>query len=154
VHPNARVPKWCESRSDASGIESVHFSAEAAAAIAAAAEAGSLRFYQDAASAQQAIAQSLQLDIRSVFQGRGGVGGGANGGGVRGGVGRDGAGGVGAGGTVGLFCGGKAGAPVDTAGQKYSFRFDALVVEFETSEASVLVTRCQMVTERAGNHEK
>jgi hypothetical protein len=182
VHPTARVPKWCESKSDASAIQSVRFTPHAAAAVAAAAEAGRLRFYSDGISAQQAIAQSLELDIRSVFQGRGGGGGGGgliggnggsgdSGGDGRGmGVGGNGGGngrGVGSGGVkrdvgggsvgggwntegngggngIGSSCRGRSHVAPGSAGQRYSFRFDALMVEFETFDTHVLVTRCQL----------
>ena len=54
---------------EASAITVVEFSPAAEAAVAAAAPA--LRFFEDAAGVKAAIVQMLQLDIRSVHQGRG-----------------------------------------------------------------------------------
>ena len=68
---DARVPAWCEHRSDASLIAEVRFSEKAQAQLQAAVEARRLRFYEDAPTARLAIEQALQLDIRSVHQGRG-----------------------------------------------------------------------------------
>lgn len=71
VHADACVPSWCENRTDASCIAEVRFSEAAGGQLAAAVEAHALRFYTDAATARAAIEQTLQLDIRSVHQGRG-----------------------------------------------------------------------------------
>ena len=54
---------------DASTIASVEFSPAAELALAAAVPR--LRFFADAAGARAAVEQMLQLDIRSVHQGRG-----------------------------------------------------------------------------------
>ena len=64
------MPRWCEHKMDSSTIAAVDFSPAAEAALATAAPA--LRFFEDAAGARAAIVQMLQLDIRSVHQGRGG----------------------------------------------------------------------------------
>ena len=69
IQPDASVPRWCEQRLDASSITAVKLSPAAEAGLAAAAPA--LRFFDDAAGARAAIVQMLQLDIRSVHQGRG-----------------------------------------------------------------------------------
>ena len=71
VAADAVVPSWCAARSDASQISEVRFSAHAEVQLATAASGGALRFYEDAAIARLAIEQTLQLDIRSVHQGRG-----------------------------------------------------------------------------------
>ena len=71
IQPAATVPSWCEKRTDASQIARVDFSAEADAQLATAVGQGNLRFYTDVGSARLAIAETLQLDIRSVHQGRG-----------------------------------------------------------------------------------
>ena len=68
---NAEVPAWCERRSDSSLIAEVRFSEPAAAQLHAMVDARRLRFYDDAPTARLAIEQALQLDIRSVHQGRG-----------------------------------------------------------------------------------
>ena len=69
IQLDATVPRWCEHKSDASAVTAVDFSAAAAAALAAAVPR--LRFFEEASSAMEAIVQMLQLDIRSVHQGRG-----------------------------------------------------------------------------------
>ena len=69
LQPEASVPSWCERRTDASTIAEVRFSSAAGAALDRL--ASRLRFFPTAAAAREAIEQMLQLDIRSVHQGRG-----------------------------------------------------------------------------------
>lgn len=71
IHCDASVPSWCEAKSDGSNIRAVHFSADAEEGLTLAAEKGELNFYANPHAAKEAIEQSLQLDIRSVHQGRG-----------------------------------------------------------------------------------
>lgn len=71
VHSDASVPLWCEKRTDSSLIADVRFSEEADAALAAAVARRALRFYTDGQTLKAAIEQTLQLDIRTVHQGRG-----------------------------------------------------------------------------------
>lgn len=71
AHADARVPEWCEKRTDSSLIAEVRFDAAAAAELAAAVARRGLRFYTDAAIARRALEQTLMLDIRTVHQGRG-----------------------------------------------------------------------------------
>lgn len=65
------MPTWCEKRTDSSLIAQVRFSEDASAQLAAAVAAQRLRFYKDVDTVCAAIEQTLQLDIRSVHQGRG-----------------------------------------------------------------------------------
>lgn len=69
LQPDASVPEWCERRTDSSQIAEVRFSAEADEQLARLVPR--LRFYEDVAMARDAVCQTLQLDIRSVHQGRG-----------------------------------------------------------------------------------
>ena len=71
VQADAAVPSWCENRTDASLIVDVRFSEAAREGLEAAVARHDLRFYADATLAREAIEQALQLDIRSVHQGRG-----------------------------------------------------------------------------------
>ena len=71
VQPEPRVPSWCEKRTDASLIAEVGFSQLADEQLVVAIAAGALKFYSDVSTARTAIVQTLQLDIRSVHQGRG-----------------------------------------------------------------------------------
>lgn len=69
VQLDAGVPAWCENRTDASRIVEVRYAAEAEAQLAALVP--HLRFYDSLDATRSAIEQTLQLDIRSVHQGRG-----------------------------------------------------------------------------------
>jgi tRNA-Thr(GGU) m(6)t(6)A37 methyltransferase TsaA len=71
IQADAHVPAWCEKRSDASLISEVRFSEPATAQLDEAMRTRRLRFYTDVPTARAAIEQMLQLDIRSVHQGRG-----------------------------------------------------------------------------------
>ena len=133
IQDGATVPSWCEKRGDASLIAEVAFSDDAAAQLEEAVRARRLRFYADAPTARRAIEQTLQLDIRSVHQGRGRA----------------------PPGPPHPASPGAPGATPDAAdapqaasgggggGQAYSCKFDELKIEFTTYEAHVLVTRCE-----------
>ena len=69
LQPEARVPAWCEEKLAASLIREVRFSARALEELQAATP--SLAFYTDSETVRVAIEQVLQLDIRSIHQGRG-----------------------------------------------------------------------------------
>lgn len=71
VQPDAVTPAWCENRNDASLIVEVRWHEGALHSLAEASAKRKLRFYADATLAREAIEQTLQLDIRSVHQGRG-----------------------------------------------------------------------------------
>ena len=71
IQSDATVPSWCEKRSDASLIAEVRFSEAATTQLDEAIKTRRLLFYSDAPTARAAIEQMLQLDIRSVHQGRG-----------------------------------------------------------------------------------
>ena len=133
IQPDAAVPSWCENRSDASAVAEVRFSPEADAALVAAAPR--LRFFGDASSAREAVVQMLQLDIRSVHQGRG------HGTSVRSRP------------PEPHWCfrrappsGERFGTRGRQAGQLYSVRVDALTLEFVTYETHVLVVSCELST--------
>ncbi|KAL1514939.1 hypothetical protein AB1Y20_004015 [Prymnesium parvum] len=69
IQADAKVPQWCERKTDASSVVSVGFTPEAEMALEAAVP--HLRFFSDLTNAREAVVQMLQLDIRSVHQGRG-----------------------------------------------------------------------------------
>jgi len=69
LQPEAKVPAWCEEKLAASLIREVRFSARALEELQGATR--SLTFYADGETVRTAIEQVLQLDIRSIHQGRG-----------------------------------------------------------------------------------
>ncbi len=66
LHEDARVPSWCEHPTDASNITEVRFAPAAAAALEQLTPR--LRFFSEVQQARNAIEQMLRLDIRSVVR--------------------------------------------------------------------------------------